>query len=233
MPKSISFQHSNRRAYNWAAYDAFDRSLAECSGSFHGKLLDLGAGEAPYKKFFLEHARQYIAVDWSATIHDSAADVVADLNRELPFVDCAVDSIVGLSVLEHIRQPRLLVGESFRVLKPGGHFVLQVPWQWGIHEAPHDYYRYSTFGLQAILCEAGFVDVAVKPIAGFFSMIVLKINYFSMRFVCGGKFRRRLLFCLFYPMWWLGQFMARYLDFLDRDWNIEGTGYFVVARKAN
>jgi SAM-dependent methyltransferase len=45
----------------------------------------------------------------------------------LPFGDCAFDSVLLLEVLEHTRDPRGLVAEIHRVLRPGGHLVLSVP----------------------------------------------------------------------------------------------------------
>ena len=80
-----------------------------------------------------------------------------------------------------------MLNEAFRILKPGGAIVLQVPWQWRVHEAPHDYFRYTPYGLKYLFEKAGFVDVVVEPQSGFFTMWILKMNYFSTRFIRGPR----------------------------------------------
>jgi methionine biosynthesis protein MetW len=53
---------------------------------------------------------------------------VVDLNGEpLPFPDSYFDSVTLLAVLEHVFDPYILVREIYRVLRPGGQFVIDVP----------------------------------------------------------------------------------------------------------
>lgn len=47
--------------------------------------------------------------------------------RRLPFQDSSFDLIVCLDVLEHIVEDDLAASEIFRVLKPGGSFLISVP----------------------------------------------------------------------------------------------------------
>ncbi len=227
----ISSGHSNRRPYNWLAYQRGDECLERLAPLFRGTLYDLGAGEAPYREFFLEHADEYVAVDWGNSLHDTRADIVADLNEVLPIEAAVADTVVSLSVLEHLCEPQRMVSEAFRILKPGGALVLQVPWQWWIHEAPHDYFRYTPYGLEHLLTRAGFEDVHVEAQAGFFSMITLKANYFSTRFLRGPRPLRLLLRGSLGVFWQIGQRLAPVLDRLDQDWALETTGYFVTARR--
>ena len=81
-----------------------------------------------------------------------------------------------------------------------------MPWQWWIHEAPHDYFRYTPYGLRYLLTQAGFRDITIEPQSGFFSMWVNKLNYFSLRACVKGSPRRRWVVrrCLT-PLWYLGQ----------------------------
>ena len=158
-----------------------------------GALYDLGSGESPYKEFFLNHADSYVAVDWADSIHVTKADIEADLNRPLPIDSEVADSIVSLSVLEHLREPQLMLNEAFRILKKGGSIILQVPWQWWVHEAPHDYFRYTPYGLKYLFKRAGFVDIEIESQAGFFTTLILKLNYFSLRLIRGPRPIRILL----------------------------------------
>ena len=196
-----------------------------------GALYDLGSGESPYKEFFLGHADSYVAVDWAGSFHATKADIEADLNKPLPIDSKVADSIVSLSVLEHLCEPQLMLNEAFRILKKGGSIILQVPWQWWVHEAPHDYFRYTPYGLECLFKRAGFVDIEIEPQAGFFTTVILKLNYFSLRLICGPKIIRFLLRIFFSIFWYVGQTLAPLLDKLDRNWAAETCGYFVTARK--
>jgi SAM-dependent methyltransferase len=73
---------------------------------------------------------------------------------ELP--DGSVDCVVLTEVLEHIYEPGLALRELHRLLRPGGILMGSVPFARGEHEAPHDYYRYTSFALRRLLADAGF-----------------------------------------------------------------------------
>jgi len=227
----ISKYHSNRKAYNWLAYNCNDKFLHKCSHLYKGVLYDLGCGESPYKQFFLKYVDEYIAVDWADSFHDTKANIIADLNTSLPIESEVADTIVSLSVLEHLCEPQTMLNEAFRILKRGGVIVLQVPWQWWIHEAPYDFFRYTPYGLTYLFKKAGFIDVLVEPQNGFFTMWLLKFNYFTTRFIRGPMPLRWLIRTLVTPFWHLGQIIAPLLDSLDHNWSAETSGYLVTARK--
>jgi len=226
-----SSEHPNRDWQNWLGYDLTDQHLRGFSEHYRGTLYDLGCGTAPYKRFFLRYASEYVGVDWSESFHDSAADVVADLNQPLPLPESVADTVVSISVLEHLSRPQVMLGEAYRILKPGGSLILQVPFQWMVHEAPYDYVRYTPYGLEFMLNEAGFSRVTVEPAGGFFTMMVLKMNYFTGRRVRGPKPIRLILLFIFAPFWFAGQVVAPWLDRVDGDWSLETTGFWAVAHK--
>jgi hypothetical protein len=125
----------------------------------------------------------------------------------------------------------VMLGEAFRILRSGGYLVLNVPWQWWIHEAPYDYFRYTPYGLNYLLKKAGFTDIVVEPLGGFFTMLVLKLNYFSLRFILGPAPVRFLIRSILRMGWFVGQKCAPFLDHLDRNWQLESNAYYVTARK--
>ena len=47
--------------------------------------------------------------------------------QALTFADQSLDLVLHSSVLEHVRRPGLALAESFRVLRPGGHTLFEVP----------------------------------------------------------------------------------------------------------
>jgi len=196
-----------------------------------GHLYDLGCGESPYKDYFLQQAEQYIGVDWQGSPHKTQETLLADLNENLPIGDNVADTVVSLSVLEHLYNPQSMVDEAFRILNSNGHLVMQMPWQWTIHEAPHDYSRYTPFALTRFLENAGFVDIHIEAQAGFFTTMILKWNYFTARFVSKNKIHHKFFKLCLLPFWYFGQKLAPHLDKLDKNWSAETIGFFVTARK--
>jgi len=223
--------HSNRQAHNWLLYDIGDKYREKYSLYYKGKMYDLGCGDAPYKEYFLQFCETYIGVDWTKSLHNSKADIVADLNSKLDIESGVADTIISLSVMEHLCEPQTFLNESYRILKNDGVFILGVPWMWWIHEAPHDYFRYTPYGLKYMLEKAGFKEIEIEATSGFFSMLFVKINYFSLRLLKGSKLKKTLLRPLFIPFWYLSQKLAPYLDKIDTNWSFEAQSYYVIAKK--
>lgn len=223
--------HSNRSLHNWLLYKIADRFLEKYSVLIKGHLVDLGCGEAPYKNYFLQFAETYTGVDWTNTLHNSQADVVSDLNKKIDLENNIADTIVSFSVMEHLREPQVFLDESYRILKDGGIIILQVPWQWWVHEAPYDYFRYTPYGLKYLFEKAGFTDIEIEAQNGFFTTWIIKMNYFTTRFVRGPKPLKWLIKLALLPFWTIGQLAAPYLDKLDKDWTAESQGYYLSAKK--
>jgi len=53
--------------------------------------------------------------------------VEGDANRTLPFRDESVDVVTAMDVFEHLCDPRQLMREVYRVLRPGGYCVIATP----------------------------------------------------------------------------------------------------------
>lgn len=79
-------------------------------------------------------------------------DIVGDLCSEnLALESESYDIVVCSEVLEHCYNPITAVSNLRRVLKKGGKLILTTPFIFPIHEAPHDYFRYTEFGLKHLL----------------------------------------------------------------------------------
>jgi hypothetical protein len=53
-----------------------------------------------------------------------------------------------------------------RLLKPAGKIILGVPFLYWIHEAPHDYYRYTKFALENFCQRNGLKVLYLEPYGG-------------------------------------------------------------------
>jgi hypothetical protein len=82
-----------------------------------------------------------------------------------------------------------------------------------------------------MLEKAGFRDIHITPNTGFFVMWVLKMNYFSSRFIRGPRPIRWLIKAVLIPIWFISQVLAPYLDKLDRNPEWEAAGYTAIAKK--
>jgi SAM-dependent methyltransferase len=126
------------------------------------RVLDVGAGEAPYAELFAH--TDYVTLDWEGSLHPGAraADVTASADA-IPLPDASFDVVVLTQVLEHVRRPGSVLAEIARVLRPGGRLLATVPFVWELHEEPHDYWRFTPYALAALLEDAGLEAVAIEP----------------------------------------------------------------------
>lgn len=210
--------HPNRSPENWLLYECGDEALVRLQDRLKGSVYDLGCGEMPYRDWVLQFADRYVGVDWSNSLHKIKADILADLNEPLPIEDGVADVVLSFSALEHLREPETMVREAHRILKPGGSIVIQVPFMWWVHEAPHDYYRFTRFGLEYLLRKAGFTDIQVDANTGFWVMWVAKFNYQTTRLIRGPRILRFGVAIVLRIIWFMGQRAAR---LLDRRWKCE------------
>ena len=96
-----------------------------------GKYLDIGAGHGALIQLV---SREF---DVDATACDYTSDLmrvpqikvnIVDLNREaLPYADATFDLITCTEVIEHLEHYRQTFREIFRILKPGGAFIVTTP----------------------------------------------------------------------------------------------------------
>lgn len=126
------------------------------------RVLDVGSGDSPYRELFASF--DYLTNDWADTTYSPSAsvDVVAPAH-DLPLDDDSLDAVVCTQVLEHTPEPWAVLEEFARVIRPGGKVILTAPLTWYLHEVPHDYYRFTAYGLGHLLRRAGFVDVDIRP----------------------------------------------------------------------
>jgi len=94
-------------------------------------LLHFAPEQAFYKRFRKQANLDYVTTDLNSPLADVKADIC-----KLPFENDAFDVILCNHVLEHIPDDTQAMKELFRVLRPGG---------WGVFQIPQDVKRDKTF----------------------------------------------------------------------------------------
>lgn len=151
-------------------------------------------------------------------------DIVADASNMHMIADGTYDYIFAMEVLEHIPTPQAAVDEISRVLKPSGELIFSTPFMFPIHDAPHDYYRYTKYGLDYLL--RAFNQREIKPRNNYLQSVMLML----LRTIVIGNKKQRLAAAfvyistiLTYPVWLL------VASVFDSD--LATSGYFGVVQK--
>lgn len=203
------------------------RSLAPGDG-----VIDVGAGELKYKHYF-SHCR-YVSNDlcigdeaWSY----SGIDIVSSAYA-IPVADGSFDAVLCIQVLEHLDAPDEVFKEFNRILKPGGCLFLSAPLLSGEHQQPHDYFRFTRFGLAALGERNGLNVLSLQPHGG--SVVAVETLFWSALWemvpVRRQSFLRYSLYLLLYPIKLATGALALALDTLDRKKTMT-INYDVVFRK--
>lgn len=202
-----------------------------------GTALDVGCGLQPFRPLFAPGVR-YIGldtVDSKAHFGYEAPDTLYYKGKTWPVKTRAVDFILCTETLEHVAEPMDLLKEASRVLKPGGHLLLTVPFAARWHFIPYDYWRYTPSSLKNLLTQAGFSDIQVfargnqltvacyKVMALIFAMLMpVSPNWFLGLF-------SRLLGILLLPLFGMAAILANLS--LAVDGTVDCLGYTVLAER--
>lgn len=144
-------------SYKWLVTRSLARTIARAARHASGMLLDVGCGDKRFARYFAGRVDRYVALDYPTTFFGSPRSVdVFGTALQLPFEDARFDTVVSFEVLEHVPDSRRMLAELRRVLKPGGVLILTTPFLWGEHCQPHDYFRFTVYGLRQLLADAGF-----------------------------------------------------------------------------
>jgi SAM-dependent methyltransferase len=114
-------------------------------------VLDVGAGGSSYDRYFPNR----IMVDIDPKRNP---DIVADAH-ELPFPNESYGTVLCTEMLEHVKDPRRVVRELMRVLKPRGVLILTTRFVYPMHDTPHDYWRFTRYCLEDLFKDWKIVEI--------------------------------------------------------------------------
>jgi SAM-dependent methyltransferase len=156
--------------YLWRNLEAAVHAAKSQSRPAAHVVLDIGCGQKPYADLFAD--MRHIGLNDS--VEDASPDVVGDGTR-LPIASQSIDLVFCTQVLEHVLRPWSLLSECYRVLKPSGWLILSAPFYWPLHEEPHDYFRFTKWGLEGLIEEAGFEECRVLADGGDYARLCLSV----------------------------------------------------------
>ncbi|MBW8015803.1 MAG: class I SAM-dependent methyltransferase [Planctomycetes bacterium] len=133
------------------------------SDLFEGPFLEIGSkdyGNTQDLRPLFKDKGDYTGTDmFSGKGVDIVQDMTVDFDRlSEVFDNKRFGTIFCLSVLEHCENPFKMAENITRLLKPGGHIVLSVPFCWQIHGYPQDFWRFTPQGIKKLFSEIDFID---------------------------------------------------------------------------
>jgi len=139
-----------------------------------GYVLDYGSGDRPYEKMLLRKFNKYIAVDYIPTSKKFCKKPDIYINSsELPFLSNVIDCIVFTEVMHYLYDPKIVVAELYRILKPGGKLIGSVPFAFGEDDPPNDFYRYTYFSLKKIFEDACFEIINIEYVGDMIGVYIV------------------------------------------------------------
>jgi SAM-dependent methyltransferase len=189
------------------------------------RTLDIGAQNGPYAG----HFPRRVALDIKRGI---GVQIIGDA-QALGIRDSSFDVVLCTEVLEHLPEPQRAIDEMFRVLIPGGQLLLTTRFLFPIHDAPHDYFRFTKYGLRHLLRRFEIVELQEETDAvGTLAVLLQRL----------GMQAETLHRQPFRAFWLLSAQIARPFSFLitdeygdsrrlQRERGIMTSGYHVACRK--
>jgi len=154
-----------------------DRIVGRISFPDQSAILDLGCGTGnnlqDLKKFGFAVGLEYFSEPFIYCLKRNCRELVLSPGEALPFPDKSFVLTTSLDTIEHARDPELMLKEVYRILIPGGFFLITAPAYPRLY-SNHDFalghkVRYTKKELAGLLRKAGLE-------------IELKGNYFGLVF---------------------------------------------------
>lgn len=132
-----------------------NRWLRGNSADIEGRVLSIGSeydkdGEGGFYRDYFKSASSYTTSEVS---NQFGTDLVIDVRAMLEIKATSYDSVFCSGVLEHVDDFQSAIREITRILKAEGVLLLGLPFRQAIHMGPHDYWRFTEFGIRKLLAE--------------------------------------------------------------------------------
>lgn len=221
------FLNSDNRKYLSPIYlGQYRVTLPLIQAHVFGKFIDLGCGDMPYRRYIEPYVDEYDSLDFFP--RSDRVKYSGDIQAMPQVVDAAYHSAMALEVLEHVPDPLSALKEIYRILKDEGVVIISVPHLSRLHDLPHDYFRFTRFGLISLLERAGFQVLSIHERGGLLTFLGHQVSLFVLSVFGGIPIVGRI------AIWLNAILVTRLCFFLDRKIKLDQffpAGYTVVARK--
>jgi len=200
--------------------EIFRKLLSEL-GARELDVLDVGGRIQPYRPLLAGRLLRYVAVDIRKT---PLVNIVAR-GEQIPLESGQFDLVICTQVLEYVPDPAAVIGEIYRVLKPGGCLLLSVPTA-SLQDAEEERWRFLPAALRQLVADFGQSEILPEggSIVGCFRSLNVCMNIFARYSVLRSVFR-----------WTLCPVVNVFGELLDRVAGSENcqftANYSVLARK--
>jgi SAM-dependent methyltransferase len=148
--------------------------------------------------------------------------------HDIPLADCSVDAVVAQAVLEHVIDPRAVVEEIHRVLKPDGLLYAETPFMQQMHGGRYDFQRFTYFGHRRLFRCFSEVDSGV--VCGPAMALVWSWIHFLRSFPRSRRMRHLMSLLGGFTSFWLLPLDRRLADRPNAI--AAASGYFFLGRKS-
>lgn len=156
----------------------------EISNLPQGSIIDVGAGESPWKGW-LSKKSTYHGIDVAHSnefgMSQKNSEVILYDGTIMPLESNSFDGAICAEVLEHAKDPEMLLAEISRILKPGATLLLTIPWSARIHHIPHDYQRFTKEKLKILLSKQNFKNISIKERGNDYCVVANKLIVILIR----------------------------------------------------
>lgn len=206
-----------------------DQLMEKSISSMSGAVLDVGGQKASKRGNFrppLERVDSWIYLNSDP---ESQPDLCCSAQK-IPLEDRSMDTVVCCEVMEYLEDPKQVMSEIFRVLKPTGTALISTPFLNPIHgDYWADRQRWTRLGLQELCQQSGFKNIEIQEM-GSLGAVLWDLFHVSLGYSCQNshstlnRILRKLL-----------QLTSPFFKYLDQCCSTQkkyiNTGYFIELHK--
>ena len=139
--------------------------------SLFGRVLDLSGKKVGKRGQFDISRYPHLMVTYVNLEPATRPNVCCDA-AALPLAGNSFNAVICSELLEHVPDPKEVLNEAHRVLRPNGKLLLCVPFLFPIHADPYDYGRYTDHYWREALGQIGFVNTQIECQGLFWSVLI-------------------------------------------------------------